>query len=135
MTATRLARRAGAGGTGGAGGDELAAAYYLALLDRIGCTAGNLSFTAYVGDEMTGRERVGTADATEPRAMARLTMRNVFGDGPSPGVRRPGRLAAHPAEFVPENVIAVCVVAQRLTSRLGVGVGAFQNSTTLPSCR
>jgi hypothetical protein len=100
VTATCLARRAGAGG------DELAAAYYLALLDHIGCTAGNLSFTAYVGDEMTGRERVGTADATEPRAMAGLTMNNVFGDGSSPGVRRPGRLSAHPAEFVPENVIA-----------------------------
>jgi hypothetical protein len=78
VTATRLARRAGAGG------DELAAAY-LPLLDHIGCTAGNLSFTAYVVDEMTGRERVGTADATEPRAMAGLTRRNVFGDGPSAG--------------------------------------------------
>ena len=83
MTATRLARRAGAGG------GEVAAAYYLALLDHIGCTAGNLSFTAYVGDEMTGRERVGTANATEPRAMAGLTMRNIFGDGPSPGCADP----------------------------------------------
>jgi hypothetical protein len=29
--------------------------------------------------------------------------------------------AAHPAEIVPENVIAVYEVAQRFTSRLGVG--------------
>jgi hypothetical protein len=49
VTATRLALQAGAGG------GEVAAAYYLALLDHIGCTAGNLSFTANVGDEMTGR--------------------------------------------------------------------------------
>ena len=127
VTATRLARRVGAGG------DELAAAYYLALRDHIGCTAGNLSFTAYVGDEMTGRERVGTADATEPRAMAGLTMRNVFGDGPSPGCAEPGRLAAHPAEFIPENVIALCEVAQRLTSRLGVGPRLHDGRAALPA--
>ena len=42
VTATRLARRADGPAQGG---DELAAAYYLALLDHIGCTAGNLSFT------------------------------------------------------------------------------------------
>jgi hypothetical protein len=48
-------------------------------------------------------------------------------------VRRPGRLAAHPAEFVPENVIAVCEVAQRLTSRLGVGPRLHDELTALPA--
>jgi hypothetical protein len=124
---TGLAWRAGAGGA------ELAAAYYLALLGHIGCAAGNLSFTTYVGDEMAFRERVGTADATEPRVMAGLTMRNVFGDGALTGVRRLGGLAAHPAEFVRENVLAVCEVAQRLTSRLGVGPLLHDGLAALPA--
>ncbi|HET9079028.1 MAG TPA: hypothetical protein VFO01_00710 [Trebonia sp.] len=47
-------------------------------------------------------------------------------------MRRPGRLAAHPAEFVPENVIAVRVVAQRLTSRLGVGPRLHDELAALP---
>jgi len=48
-------------------------------------------------------------------------------------VRRPGRLAAHPAEFVPENVIAVCEVTQRLTSRLGVGPRLHDKLAALPA--
>ena len=127
LTATRLARRADAGG------DDLAAAYYLALLGHIGCTAGNLSFTTYVGNEVAFRERVGTADATEPRVMAGLTMRGVFGDGVVTGVRRLGRLAAHPADFVRENVTAVCEVAQRLTGRLGVGPLLRDGLAALPA--
>jgi hypothetical protein len=67
VTATRLARQIGVGN------DELAAAYYLALLGHIGCTAGNLSFTTYVGGQMAFRETVGAADVTEPRVMAALT--------------------------------------------------------------
>jgi hypothetical protein len=126
VTATRLARRAGAGG------DDLAAAYYLAL-DHIGCTAGNLSFATYVGDEMAFRESVGTADATEPRVMGGLMMRSVFGDGVVTGVRRLGRLAGHPADFVRENVTAVCEIAQRLTGRLGVGPLLHDGLAALPA--
>lgn len=114
VTATRLAAQVGASG------DDLAAVYYLALLRHIGCTAGSAKFAARMGDELVFGGRIGTADVTEPRVMAAVMMRHIFGDGVVTGVRRVGWLAAHPAEYIGEAA-AVCEVAQRLTSRLGVG--------------
>jgi len=115
VTATRLARRLGASG------DDLAATYYLALLAHIGCSAGNLSFTTYLGDEVAFRTAIGTADVTDPRVMGALSLRGMFRDGPVSGVRRLGRFATRYSDFVLENSTAVCEVARRLTDRLGVG--------------
>jgi HD-GYP domain-containing protein (c-di-GMP phosphodiesterase class II) len=115
VTATRLARRLGASG------DELAATYYLALLAHIGCSAGNLSFTTYLGDEIAFRTAIGTSDITDPRVMGGLSMRGMFRDGPVTGVRRLGRFVTKYGDFVLENSTAVCEVARRLTDRLGVG--------------
>jgi len=97
VTAARLAWRARAGG------GELAAAYYLALLDHIGCTAGNLSFTAYVGDEMTagrgsgppmlsGRKRwQGSRQPTRRRSSRRTSSRYARSCNGSPADWASGR--------------------------------------------
>jgi HD-GYP domain-containing protein (c-di-GMP phosphodiesterase class II) len=115
----------GLGELAGVGEDDLAAAYDLALLHSIGCTADAFEAAHLYGDDIAVRAAYAAIDPTDPRQVLGFLARNA-GAGRAPLPRAAalaGALAAGPRR--PRAAFAAhCEVAQRLAPRLGVGARA-----------
>jgi HD-GYP domain-containing protein (c-di-GMP phosphodiesterase class II) len=103
--------------------EELADAYYLALLRYVGCTAEKHVEAAVFGDEIAARTWRAGLDLGQPDQVFAAIHRHVgAGEPPSRRARRVATaLAGLPR--VMANIPAHCEVGQRLAGQLGLGLG------------
>ncbi|HEY7073913.1 MAG TPA: HD domain-containing phosphohydrolase [Solirubrobacteraceae bacterium] len=106
----------------GVSDDDLAAAYDLALLHSIGCTADAFEAAQLYGDDIAVRAAYAAIDPTDPRQLLGFLARNAGAGRPAlpRAAMFAGALAAGPRR--PRAAFAAhCEVAQRLAPRFGVG--------------
>jgi HD-GYP domain-containing protein (c-di-GMP phosphodiesterase class II) len=100
--------------------DELERVYWVALLRHVGCTADVHNFAELVGDDVAFRSSVGPLDATTPRALGPVVLRQIVRTHGMAGAAAKLLQMATARDRFEEGVRAVCEVAQQLADQLGL---------------
>ena len=106
----------------GLGEVELRDAYYVALLQRIGCTADAFELSAWFDDEIAAHGRTFTIDFSRPLdVMSDLVRQAGAGRPPLPRLRTLAGALLTGRQTLDELFRSSCEAAQLLSQRLGLG--------------
>jgi HD-GYP domain-containing protein (c-di-GMP phosphodiesterase class II) len=106
----------------GLGADDLCTVYYVALLQRVGCTADAFELSAWFDDEIAAHARTFTIDFGRP-AEVMLDLERQAGAGRPPlrRLRTLARALVTGRQTLGELFQSSCETAQLLVERLGLG--------------
>jgi len=111
----------------GASSQELADAYYVALLHSSGCTSDSHEATLLYGDDIVPRAAFALVDGGNPEEVVAFLRENV-GVGRTPTVRTAmiEEAVAHGLPIARQTFASHCEVAQRFAGWLGLSAGTQQ---------